>query len=76
MLTTITDRRYTEMVSKFGGLLLGRRPGRSWLTGKIADLGALLRQLPEDRQHAFTDTLNAPDASQGDDRNPDEAKST
>ena len=64
--TEISERRYSEMIGKFGGLLAGR-PGRSWLAGKIAELGALLRQLPDDRQRAFADALNAPDASQGDD---------
>ena len=53
-----------------------RAPGPSWIAGKLADLAALLRQLPADRQRAFADALDAPEAPQGDERAPDEATPT
>jgi hypothetical protein len=66
--TEISERRYSEMVSKFGGLLLARRAGPSWIARKVAELGALLRQLPDDRQRAFVYALDAPGGSENDDR--------
>jgi hypothetical protein len=46
----------------------------SWFADRIRELGELLRRLPDARQRAFRDALDASGASQGDDHAPDEAK--
>jgi hypothetical protein len=49
---SISDRRFHELLTKFGGRDV---PPGSWLSQKVAALVALLRQLPDSRQRAFLD---------------------
>jgi alkylated DNA nucleotide flippase Atl1 len=37
---------------------------REWFAGRIRKLGALLKRLPQGRQHALWRTINAPDNTQ------------
>jgi hypothetical protein len=43
--------------------MLARHAGPSWIARKVAELGALLRKLPDDRQRECFATLNAPGSS-------------
>jgi hypothetical protein len=83
----VTETRYDELVRKFGGTgVILASASDSWFRQKIAELGELLKRLPDSRQRAFRDALDAPvgplsskpdptraDASAGDDR-PSEAE--